>query len=135
MAPICSMRTGMSISIEATEQKVMAAGGSTSPFPEGFLWGVATAAYQVEGGWQTDGKGRSVWDVYTNVDRMVENGETANVALNMYDRAQYLEDIALLKALGVNAYRFSLNWPRILPDGTGSPSAMGIAYYRGLVGD
>jgi beta-glucosidase len=111
------------------------AAAERSPFPPSFLWGTATAAYQVEGGWQADGKGLSVWDVYTNVDRMAERGETANVALNMYDRAQYLEDIALLKDLGVNAYRFSLNWPRILPDGTGTPNAKGIAYYRGLVAD
>jgi beta-glucosidase len=104
-------------------------------FPPGFLWGAATAAYQVEGGWQADGKGPSVWDVYTNVDRMAANGETANVALNMYDRAQMLEDIALLKALGVNAYRFSLNWPRILPDGVGTPNPQGIAYYRQLIAD
>ena len=106
-----------------------------NPFPPGFLWGAATAAYQVEGGWQADGKGLSVWDVYTNADRMAAGGETANVALNMYDRAQYLHDIALLKALGVNAYRFSLNWPRILPDGTGAPNPAGIAYYRGLIDD
>ena len=105
------------------------------PFPPGFLWGAATAAYQVEGGWQADGKGPSVWDVYTNTDRMAAGGETANVALNMYDRAQYLDDIALLKDLGVNAYRFSLNWPRILPDGTGAPNPAGIAYYRGLIAD
>jgi beta-glucosidase len=104
-------------------------------FPAGFLWGVATAAYQVEGGWQADGKGPSVWDVYTNTDRMAAVGETANVALNMYDRAQYLEDIALLKDLGVNAYRFSLNWPRILPDGVGTPNPAGIAYYRRLIAD
>ncbi len=113
----------------------VATGPKPSPFPKRFLWGTATAAYQVEGGWQADGKGLSVWDVYTNTDRMAENGESANVALNMYDRAQYLEDIALLKALGVNAYRFSLNWPRILPDGTGTPNAKGIAYYRGLIAD
>ncbi len=106
-----------------------------SPFPPDFLWGAATAAYQVEGGWQADGKGLSVWDVYTNTDRMAAGGETANVALNMYDRAQYLDDIALLKGLGVNAYRFSLNWPRILPDGTGAPNPAGIAYYRGLIAD
>ena len=108
---------------------------SQSPFPAGFLWGAATAAYQVEGGWQADGKGPSVWDVYANADRMAADGETANVALNMYDRAQYLQDIALLKALGVNAYRFSINWPRILPDGTGAPNPAGIAYYRGLIAD
>jgi beta-glucosidase len=104
-------------------------------FPRGFLWGAATAAYQVEGGWQADGKDLSVWDVYTNADRMAANGETANVALNMYDRGQVLEDIALLKGLGVNAYRFSLNWPRILPDGTGTPNEAGIAYYRQLIAD
>ena len=108
---------------------------ASSPFPAGFLWGAATAAYQVEGGWQADGKGPSVWDVYTNTDRMAANGETANVALNMYDRAQYLADIALLRELGVNAYRFSLNWPRILPDGTGTPNPHGIAYYRRLIAD
>jgi beta-glucosidase len=105
------------------------------PFPPGFLWGAATAAYQVEGGWQADGKGLSVWDVYTNVDRMAEGGETANVALNMYGRAQMLQDIALLEGLGVNAYRFSINWPRILPDGVGTPNPAGIAYYRQLISD
>lgn len=110
-------------------------GPAQAPFPPDFLWGAATAAYQVEGGWQADGKGLSVWDVYTNTDRMAVGGETANVALNMYDRAQYLEDIALLKELGVNAYRFSINWPRILPDGMGAPNPAGIAYYRGLVAD
>jgi beta-glucosidase len=109
--------------------------GSRSPFPAGFLWGVATAAYQVEGGWQADGKGLSVWDVYTNVDRMAAGGETANVAINMHDRAQYLRDIALLKDLGINAYRFSLNWPRILPEGVGTPNQKGIAYYRQLIAD
>jgi beta-glucosidase/6-phospho-beta-glucosidase/beta-galactosidase len=112
-----------------------AKGAAQSPFPPGFLWGAATAAYQVEGGWQADGKGLSVWDVYTNTDRMAAGGETANVALNMYDRAQYLQDIALLKDLGVNAYRFSINWPRILPDGVGAPNPAGLAYYGGLIAD
>jgi beta-glucosidase len=112
-----------------------AEGATQSPFPPHFLWGVASAAYQVEGGWRADGKGLSVWDVYTNTDRMAAGGETANTALNMYDRAQYLQDIALLKDLGVNAYRFSINWPRILPDGTGAPNPAGIAYYRLLIAD
>jgi beta-glucosidase len=112
-----------------------AAIGAHGPFPPGFLWGAATAAYQVEGGWRADGKGLSVWDVYTNTDRMAASGETANIALNMYDRGQYLQDIALLKSLGVNAYRFSLNWPRILPDGTGEPNPHGLAYYRQLIAD
>ena len=121
--------------MQPTESKELAKEAPRSPFPPGFLWGAATAAYQVEGGWQADGKGLSVWDVYTNIDRMAEDGETANVALNMYDRGQYLQDIALLKQLGVNAYRFSLNWPRILPDGTGTPNPHGIAYYRRLIAD
>jgi beta-glucosidase len=119
--------------LPAAEHQFTASAPGT--FPAGFLWGVATAAYQVEGGWQADGKGLSVWDVYTNTDRMAAGAETANVALNMYDRAQYLQDIALLKDLGVNAYRFSLNWPRILPDGVGTPNPAGIAYYRGLIAD
>ena len=119
----------------STAEKALLRERCRTPSRAGFLWGAATAAYQVEGGWQADGKGLSVWDVYTNADRMAAGGETANVALNMYDRAQYLEDIALLKALGVNAYRFSLNWPRILPDGTGTPNPKGIAYYRGLIAD
>jgi beta-glucosidase len=105
------------------------------PFPPDFLWGVATAAYQVEGGCQADGKGLSVWDVYTNTDRMAAGGETANAALNMYDRAQMRGDIALLKDLGVNAYRFSINWPRILPDGVGTPNPAGIDYYRWLIAE
>jgi beta-glucosidase len=104
-------------------------------FPPDFLWGVATAAYQVEGGRQADGKGPSVWDVYTNTDRMAAGGETANAALNMYDREQMRGDIALLKDLGVNAYRFSINWPRILPDGVGAPNPAGIAYYRWLIAE
>jgi beta-glucosidase len=118
-----------------TPAESAAEGDIRSLFPPGFLWGTATAAYQVEGRWQADGKGLSVWDVYTNVDRMAAGGETANIALNMYDRAQYLQDIALLAGLGVNAYRFSINWPRILPDGTGAPNPAGIAYYRRLVAD
>src|SRR5262245_6912177 len=126
-------RTARSNGCGSRKEKRMA--NVQSPFPAGFLWGAATAAYQVEGGWRADGKGLSVWDVYTNTDRMAENGETANVALNMYDQAQYLEDIALLKRLSVNAYRFSLNWPRILPDGTGTPNAKGIAHYRRFIAD
>src|SRR5690349_22385407 len=88
-----------------------------------FLWGAASAAYQVEGAWQADGKGLSNWDLYTNVYRATEavtgKHETGNVAINAYDRAQYLQDIALMRELGINCYRFSLSWARILPDGVG----------------
>src|ERR1700674_2058361 len=88
-----------------------------------FLWGVSTSAYQVEGAYHADGKGRSIWDVYTNdfhlTAPVIGRSDTGNVAANMYDRDQYLADIALMKRLGVNAYRFSISWSRILPEGTG----------------
>jgi len=104
-----------------------------------FLWGTASAAYQVEGGWQADGKGLSNWDVYTNRDHITEavigKQETGNVAVNTYDRTQYLGDIALMGKLGVNAYRFSISWARVLPEGTGKVNAPGLAYYRRLVDD
>ena len=104
-----------------------------------FLWGVSTSAYQVEGGYQLDGKGPSNWDVYTNdfqvTKAVIGKNETGNIADNLYDRKQYLEDIALMKRLGVNAYRFSIAWSRILPDGTGEVNAAGIAHYRQLIDD
>jgi beta-glucosidase len=104
-----------------------------------FLWGAASAAYQVEGAWQADGKGLSNWDIYTNVYRATEpiigRHETGNVAINAYDRAQYLEDIALMRALGINCYRFSLCWARLLPDGEGRVNEAGVAHYQQFVVD
>ncbi|MCB1490121.1 MAG: family 1 glycosylhydrolase, partial [Bauldia sp.] len=106
---------------------------------EEFLWGAASAAYQVEGGWQEGGRGLSKWDVYTNDERVTEKvvgvQHTGNVAINAYDRDQYLKDIALMRALGLNAYRFSLSWPRILPEGTGAVNPAGIDYYSRFVDD
>lgn len=105
----------------------------------GFLWGAASAAYQVEGGWQAAGKGLSNWDVYTNVYRVTEpvsgKQETGNVAINAFDRTQYLEDIALMRDLGLDAYRFSLAWTRILPEGAGRISEAGIEHYSRFVDD
>ena len=104
-----------------------------------FLWGAASAAYQVEGAWQAQGKGLSNWDVYTNVYRVTEpvcgKQETGNVAINAYDRAQYLEDIALMKSLGLTAYRFSMAWTRLLPDGVGRINEAGVAHYQRFVDD
>ena len=81
---------------------------------EPFYWGVASAAYQVEGGYQTDGKGESKWDFLTNkvgiTKFIIGEKQTANVSINMYDRTQYLKDLQLLKELGANAYRFSVDW-------------------------
>ena len=104
-----------------------------------FMWGVATAAYQVEGGYQLDGKGESKWDFLTNTvgitQFMIGEKQTGNVAINMYDRTQYLKDLAMLKKLGANAYRFSLDWSRIIPDGTGEVNEKGLAHYDQLIDD
>ena len=112
---------------------------TTGPRNGQFLWGTASAAYQVEGGWQADGKGASNWDVYTNVDRVTVpftgKQQTGNIADNTYDRRQYIEDIALMRDLGVNAYRFSISWPRVLPAGTGAINPAGLSYYSRLVDD
>jgi beta-glucosidase len=104
-----------------------------------FLWGAASAAYQVEGAWQADGKGLSNWDVYTNLYRVTEPGtgrhQTGNVAINAYDREQYLADIQLMRELGLGGYRFSLAWSRILPEGTGRVNAAGLDHYSRFVDD
>lgn len=104
-----------------------------------FLWGVASAAYQVEGGWQADGKGPSKWDIYTNRDRVTVpttgKQETGNVAINQYSREQYMKDIAMMRDLGINAYRFSTSWPRVLPEGIGKVNQAGLDYYSRLVDD
>lgn len=104
-----------------------------------FLWGVSTAAYQVEGAYQADGKGESKWDFLTNkvgvTQFLIGEKQTGNVAINMYDRTQYLKDIQLMKQLGVNAYRFSLDWSRIIPDGIGAVNEKALAHYDQLIDD
>jgi beta-glucosidase len=104
-----------------------------------FLWGVATAAYQVEGAYQTDGKGESKWDFLTNkvgiTQFTIGEKQTGNVSINMYDRTQYLKDIQLMKELGINAYRFSLDWSRIIPDGTGAVNEVALKHYDVLIDD
>src|SRR5690349_19387842 len=97
-----------------------------------FLWGIATAAYQVEGAYQADGKGESKWDFLTNkvgiTQFTIGEKQTGNVAINMYDRTQYLKDIQLMKELGVNTYRFSISWSRIIPQGVGAVNEKAIAH-------
>jgi beta-glucosidase len=100
-------------------------------FPDGFLWGAATAAYQIEGAPDADGKGPSIWDTFSHTPGKVFHGDTGDVACDSYHR--YPEDIALLQRLGVGAYRFSLSWPRIQPDGRGAPNAKGLDYYNRLI--
>ncbi len=103
----------------------------TLEFPEGFLFGTATAAYQVEGAWNEDGKAPSVWDGFVRRRGKIWMGQTGETAVDHYHR--YLEDVALMKALGTNAYRFSVSWPRVMPDGRGRINAAGLDFYSRLV--
>ncbi|WP_448582512.1 GH1 family beta-glucosidase [Thermaurantiacus sp.] len=100
-------------------------------FPEGFLWGMATSAYQIEGSPAADGKGPSIWDSFCKVPGNIRNGESGDVAIDHYHRFQ--SDVALLRDLGVEAYRFSISWPRIFPDGDGEPNPAGLDFYIRLV--
>jgi beta-glucosidase len=87
-------------------------------FPDGFLWGMATASYQVEGAWNEDGKGESIWDRYAHGVGHIKGGDTGDVACDHYHL--YKQDIALLKQLNQKSYRFSISWARIQPEGTGA---------------
>jgi beta-glucosidase len=100
-------------------------------FPDGFLWGAATAAYQIEGAADADGRGPSIWDTFSHTPGKTHHGETGDVACDSYHR--YPQDIELLKRLGAGAYRFSLSWPRIQPDGRGSPNAKGLDHYSRVI--
>lgn len=102
-------------------------------FPPGFKWGVATAAYQIEGAADQDGKGKSIWDTYSHIPGKMRNNDTGDIAINHYSR--YKEDVQLIRELGANAYRFSISWPRILPGGTGKPNQKGIDFYSKLVNE
>jgi beta-glucosidase len=101
------------------------------PFPEGFVWGAATAAYQIEGAADVDGKGPSVWDTFSRTPGKIRGGDTGDVACDSYHR--YREDVALMAALGLNGYRFSVSWPRVQPGGRGPVNQKGLDYYRALV--
>lgn len=100
-------------------------------FSKDFYWGAATAAFQIEGGAYEDGKGLSIWDVYCKEPGKTYRGHTGDVACDHYHR--YEEDVELMAELGVKAYRFSISWPRILPDGTGKVNEKGIAFYNKLI--
>ncbi len=95
------------------------------------LLGAATAAYQIEGAWDEDGKGPSIWDDYVRRPGAIENGDTGDVACDHYHR--WLEDVELMAELGLQAYRFSISWPRVLPGGTGRVNDAGLAFYDRLV--
>lgn len=102
-----------------------------SGFPNDFLWGAATAAYQVEGAYQQDGKGLSIWDIYSHLPGTTYQGTNGDQAVDHYHR--YQEDVRLMADLGLKSYRFSISWPRIFPNGDGEVNAKGIAFYRNLI--
>ena len=105
---------------------------STIPrFPDHFHWGLATASYQIEGSPDADGKGKSIWDVFSHTPGKMRNGDTGDVAADHYRR--YKQDIAMMKDLGATAYRFSISWPRIFPTGAGTPNPKGLDFYSRLV--
>jgi beta-glucosidase len=100
-------------------------------FPEDFAWGVASSAYQIEGAWKVDGRGESIWDRYVHSPGNVKDGSTGDVACDHYYR--WPEDVAIMKSLGIRWYRFSISWPRILPDGHGQINQKGLDHYSQLV--
>ena len=97
-------------------------------FPDGFLWGVATSAYQIEGAVDADGRGRSIWDTFTHQPGRILHGDTGDIAADHYHRLD--EDLDLLAQLGIQAYRFSIAWPRVQPDGKGKLNPQGVDFYR-----
>ena len=100
-------------------------------FPCNFTWGVATSSYQIEGAAFEDGKGESIWDAFCKQGGRVFENQNGNVACDHYHR--YKEDIKLMAELGVKAYRFSISWPRVVPNGTGAVNKTGIQFYSNLV--
>ena len=101
------------------------------PFPSDFLWGAASAAYQVEGAWNADGKGVSVWDVFSKIPGKTFKGSNGDVAVDHYHR--FREDIALMAEAGLRAYRFSVSWPRVFPRGRGEINRAGLQFYGALI--
>jgi len=104
---------------------------TTYTFPPTFLWGAATASYQIEGAWNADGKGESTWDRFSHTPGKITNGDTGDTACDHYHRCQ--ADIALMRHIGLKAYRFSTSWPRVLPAGRGTVNQAGLDFYDRLV--
>jgi beta-glucosidase len=132
-ATLMASADGLPASAQATSARpeAVAKTGDARTFPQGFYWGTATAAYQIEGAWNEDGKGPSIWDTFVRTPGRIKNGDTGDVAIDHYHR--YKEDVQVMKGMGANAYRFSISWPRIFPQGTGAPNPKGIDFYSRLV--
>src|SRR5215469_18294248 len=104
---------------------------AAASFPSGFVWGTATSAYQIEGAVSEDGRGPSIWDVFSHTPGKIADNTNADRANDHYHR--YKDDVRLIKDLGVKAYRFSIAWPRVFPDGVGAPNPKGLDFYNRLV--
>ncbi|HTS36897.1 MAG TPA: GH1 family beta-glucosidase [Candidatus Solibacter sp.] len=126
----CTSSKAVTASRANAAQQALSTSASIA-FPKNFFWGTATAAYQIEGAWNEDGKGESIWDRFTRTPGKIKNGDTGQVACDSYHR--WREDIALMRAMNLNSYRFSISWPRIQPSGSGSANAKGVDYYSRLV--
>ncbi|SCP94851.1 GH1 family beta-glucosidase [Anaerobium acetethylicum] len=100
-------------------------------FDKDFLWGAASAAHQIEGGFRDDGKGLGIWDYFEQQKGHIKHGETADVSCDHYHR--FREDVALMKQIGLKSYRFSISWPRVMPHGTGKVNEKGLQFYSDLV--
>lgn len=109
----------------------VAATGPATTFPDGFLWGCSTSSYQIEGAVAAGGRGPSIWDSFSHTPGKVVNGDTGDVACDHYHR--YLEDVGLMARAGMRAYRFSVAWPRVLPEGRGAANERGLDFYERLV--
>jgi beta-glucosidase len=137
MAGLPGLLTGCSVSSKAgTGASPNAPAHQIDPsseiaFPKGFFWGTATAAYQIEGGWNEDGKGESIWDRFAHTPGKIKNGDTGDIACDSYHR--WREDIALMRAMNLMSYRFSISWPRVQPSGSGAVNPKGMDYYSRLV--
>ena len=104
---------------------------TATDFEKDFCWGVSTSAYQIEGAHDKDGKGLSIWDVFSNTPRKIFQDHNGNTAADFYNRFQ--EDIQLLKKLNIRHFRFSLSWSRLLPNGTGNINEKGIEFYNRII--
>ena len=104
---------------------------SPASFPKGFVWGTATSSYQIEGAVNEDGRGPSIWDTFSHTAGKIADHSTGDRANEHFHR--YKEDVQLIKALGVKAYRFSIAWPRVFPEGTGAPNPKGLDFYNRLI--
>ncbi|MFZ0640751.1 MAG: GH1 family beta-glucosidase [Candidatus Acidiferrales bacterium] len=131
LAALRQTTTGQSQSQSQKPQQAAGPAPAKSPFPANFLWGAATSAYQIEGAAREDGKDLSVWDEFVRQPGAIRDGQTGDVACDFYHR--YAEDIARMKSMGLQAFRFSVCWSRVIPEGTGAVNQKGLDFYSHLV--